>query len=145
MRALDAVRGVDLLLARADVDPARISAIGKDGGAVPLLHAAVLDSRIRKIALDGMLASYDAVIRRNVNSGIFEQVIPGVLKSYDLPDLITAMAPREVLIADTVDPVGVPLTHAEARKLYQLGGGASRIIRRAPEENPLAAYREFIR
>ncbi len=48
MRALDIQRGVDLLSSRSDVDPQRISAFGKEKGAVPTLFAALLDTRIKK-------------------------------------------------------------------------------------------------
>jgi cephalosporin-C deacetylase-like acetyl esterase len=144
MRALDVMRAVDLLSARPDVDPARISAIGREGGAIPTLHAAVLDARIRKVALDGMLASYDLVVHRNVHAGVFEHVIPGVLKSYDLADLVAALGPREALIADAADPLGTPLTEAEARAQFGRAGRGARVVRRRPEENPLAAYRGFI-
>jgi dienelactone hydrolase len=143
MRALDVIRAVDILAARADVDPAQISGVGRAGAAIPLLHAAVLDPRIGKLALDGMLASYDMVVQRAVNRSVFEQVIPGVLKSYDLPDLIAALAPRQVVIADAVDPVGLPLTLAEARTQYQRAGVA-RIVRRGPEDDPGTAYRDFL-
>jgi pimeloyl-ACP methyl ester carboxylesterase len=143
MRSADVIRAINLLAKRPDVDPARISAVGRDGAAIPLLHAAVLDNRIRKIVLDGMLVSYDAVIRRNVNRGIFEHVIPGVLKTYDLPDLVAGLAPRPVLIADAVDPLGTQLTSAESQKEYQRAP-AARVIRRGPEDQPGTAYRDFI-
>jgi cephalosporin-C deacetylase-like acetyl esterase len=143
MRALDVMRGVDILAARADVDPSRMSAIGRGGAAIPLLHAAFLDARIGRLTLDGMLASYDMVVRRAVNRGVFEQVIPGVLKSYDLPDLIAGLAPRQVIIADAVDPVGSPLTLADARTQYERAG-AARIVRRGPDDDPGTAYRDFI-
>src|SRR5262249_21703886 len=51
MRALDITRGVDLLSARQEVDPSKISVYAKDQGAVPALYAAVMDRRIRKLAL----------------------------------------------------------------------------------------------
>jgi cephalosporin-C deacetylase-like acetyl esterase len=143
IRVLDVVRALDILAARADVDPAQISAVGRGGAAIPLLHATVLDGRIRRVALDGMLASYDMVVRRAVNRGVFEQVIPGVLKSYDLPDLIAAVAPRAVMIADAVDPVGAPLTLAEARKTFERAG-VKRVVRRGPDDQPGTAYRDFI-
>src|SRR5581483_12207144 len=61
MRARDIVRGLDLLASLPEVDPARISGIGRHGGAVPMLYAAVFDPRLQSIALENMLLSYDAV------------------------------------------------------------------------------------
>jgi cephalosporin-C deacetylase-like acetyl esterase len=128
MRAEDISRGIDLLAARADVDPGRIYACGVGTGAVPLLFASVLDTRIRKIALDGMLTSYESVVTNKVHRQVFESVIPGVLKSLDLPDLAAALAPREVWIVSATDPLGHPLTAGEVRAQY---GGALEAFRRA--------------
>src|SRR5262249_33939355 len=86
MRARDISRGLHLLSTRPEVDRQRIYGFGRDGGTVPLLHAAVLDRRIQKLALEGMLVSYESVVASKIHRGVFEMVIPGVLKSYDLPD-----------------------------------------------------------
>lgn len=109
MRAEDIVRGLDLLAGRAEVDPARISAHGRDAGAVPLLHAAVLDSRITGLTLDGMLASFESIAAARIHRGVFENVIPGVLRHYDLPDLVAALSPRPVAIRSYSDALGRPV------------------------------------
>src|SRR5947199_7620238 len=58
MRALAVARGIDLLLSRNEVDPNQVYGYGKDEGGLPLLYASVLDSRIRRVVLAGMLVSY---------------------------------------------------------------------------------------
>jgi len=118
MRALDITRGVDLLSARQDVDPDRIYAYGKMEGAVPALHAAVLDHRIRKVALEGMLSSYESIVNNKVHRLMFESLVPGALKFYDLPDLVSTLAPREVWIVSPTDPMGHPLPAIEIKKEY---------------------------
>ena len=143
MRAEDVSRGVDLLAARADVDRDRIYACGIDSGAVPLLFASVLDRRIKRVALDGMLTSYESVVTRRIHRQVFESIIPGVLKSFDLPDLAAALAPREVWIVNGADPLGLPLTGGEVRAQYgrtvdafkRAGAeGALHIVDRKPDE-----------
>src|SRR6266852_341405 len=62
MRALDISRGVDVLTSRREVDPNQVYGYGKDEGALPLLYATVLDGRIRRVMLDGMLVSYESVV-----------------------------------------------------------------------------------
>ena len=57
MRAEDVSRGVDLLAARAEVDPSRISAVGVELAAVPVLYAAAFDGRIGGVTLERMLIS----------------------------------------------------------------------------------------
>ena len=127
MRALDIQRGVDLLSSRNDVDTERISAFGKEKGAVPTLFAALLDTRIKKLALEGMLVSYQSAVRHKIHRGLFEDVIVGVLKTLDLPDLVAAMSPRPVWIVNATDPLGhrveekgAQLQYATAQKSFRL-------------------------
>src|SRR5207245_9795380 len=93
MRALDISRGVDLLTSRKEVDPNQVYGYGKDEGALPLLYASVLDGRIRKGVFDGMRGSYESVVSSRVHRRILEGVSPGMLKYYDLQDLVAALAP----------------------------------------------------
>jgi hypothetical protein len=118
MRAEDVTRGIDFLRTRSQVDPEKIYGIGRDAGAVPLLHAAALDERIKRVALDGMLESYDSVVRSKAHHLVFENIARGVLRVYDLPGLAAFLAPRPVWIVDAVDPLGRPVTLEETRKLY---------------------------
>ena len=52
MRAHDILRGVDLLAAREDVDPASIRAVARGVKGIWLLLAAAVDSRIERVWLD---------------------------------------------------------------------------------------------
>jgi predicted esterase len=67
MRALDISRAVDLLQAREDVDPNHILALGRGNGAVSVLYAAMLDERLKKIVLERMLASYQAIVGQKIH------------------------------------------------------------------------------
>ena len=128
MRALDVVRGIDLLLSRKkEVDPNQVYGYGKDGGGLPLLYASVLDSRIRRVVLSGMLVSYESVVNSRVHRHVLEGVAPGMLKSYDLQDLVAALAPRDVWIVNGKDPLGHELPASEVRKEY---GRALEVFRR---------------
>lgn len=145
-RAADIVRGVDLLVTRAEVDAQRICAVGIEAGAVPVLHAALLDDRIRKVALQGMLASYASVVERPIHQGIFENVVFGVLKHYDLPELAASLGQRKVWLIDTSDPLGQPLPLEETQKIYAaaLKAGTARVARRKVEEPPASVFKEFL-
>ncbi|MGH9661620.1 MAG: alpha/beta hydrolase family protein [Bryobacteraceae bacterium] len=103
MRAGDAIRGLDLLATRAR---GAIRGHGKGAGAIILLHAAVVDARLTELALEGMLVSYESVVNAPIHRGLYESIIPGVLKHYDLADLARAVAPRRVRIEASVDPLG---------------------------------------
>jgi cephalosporin-C deacetylase-like acetyl esterase len=152
MRALDISRGVDLLVSRKEVDPHQIYGYGKDGGALPLLYASVLDNRIRRAAFDGMLVSYESVVNGRIHRRILESVAPGVLKYYDLQDLVAALAPRDVWIVSGTDPLGNELPASEVKKEYrravdafrQAGAGqAIRIRDRRPGQDTAALHREL--
>ena len=73
-----------------------------------------LDSRIRRLALEGMLVSYDSVVSHRIHQQIFEEVVPSALKYYDLPDLIGGLAPRPVWIVNPVNGLGHPVPAAES-------------------------------
>ncbi len=99
LRADDAIRAVDFLADRADVDPARISADASGHMGLVLLHAGVLDRRIQHVAVDHVLTSYRSLLDAPVPIGAPEDVIPGVLLHYDIPDLVRALGTR-VTISD---------------------------------------------
>lgn len=94
LRADDVLRAVDYLATRADVDPAQISAQASGHMGLVLLHAAVLDRRIRHVTVNHVLSSYRGLIEAPLPIGAPEDVIPGVLRLYDIPDLDRALKPR---------------------------------------------------
>jgi cephalosporin-C deacetylase-like acetyl esterase len=153
MRAQDVARGIDLLLARADVDGPNIFGFGKDAGAVPMLYAAVLDSRIRRLALEGGLVSYDSVVKHRIHRQIFEQVIPSALRYFDFPDLVAALAPRPVWIVNAVNGLehGVPITevggtYASAARAFAAAGAEQHfhVTERRPGDQVFSVYPEFV-
>lgn len=118
MRAADISRGIDLLAARPDVDASQLSAIGRGAAAVAMLHAAAFDPRIRKLVVDEMLVSYDAIVTHRIHRQMFEQIVPSALKFYDLPDLADSLAPRPLWIINAVNPLGQVLPAPEVRARY---------------------------
>ena len=153
MRALDITRGVDLLSALQGIDRDKIYVYGKKGGSVPALYAAVLDRRIRKVVLEDMLSSYDSVVENKIHRRIFENVVFGALKFYDLPDLVAALAPREVSIVSGADPLGHELPANAVQKEYSRAVDAYRQMgmeraihirdRRPGEDTTTTIYREL--
>jgi len=84
LRADDVLRAADWLASRPDVDAARLGAQGRGPMGIVLLHAAVLDPRIRSITLDRTLVGYRMAIDQPVTRDLAQSVIPGVLRHYDL-------------------------------------------------------------
>ena len=67
------------------------------------LHAAALDTRIREVTIDRTLITYKAAVRAVVTRNLAQIVIPGVLRHYDLEDLMVAIAPRAVSVRSPID------------------------------------------
>jgi len=132
MRAEDILRSVDYLASRSEVDRNRISAFGQGGLGVPLLHAALLDSRIRGVVLQDTLALYRMAVEAPLHRNLYEVAIPGVLRSYDLDDIAAALGPRSITLLNPVDQQGNPVPLEGLRQ--QLGPAAShvRLATRSP-------------
>jgi cephalosporin-C deacetylase-like acetyl esterase len=118
MRAEDISRAADWLTTRREVDPSRLMVHGVEGGAIPALYAAALDSRFKEATLERMLVSYAAVVRHPIHRGVFEHIVHGALKHYDLPDLARWMQPRKVRVIDGVNPLGQVAAAHEVHALY---------------------------
>lgn len=117
MRAHDIVRGVDLLAARGDVDPATIRAVARGVKGIWLLLAAAADTRIAGVWLDRTPYSLRAALANPMNTGLFDGVIPGFALHWDLEDLVKAMGDRLVLWTDPTNwmsrpvPLGPPFRY----------------------------------
>lgn len=118
MRALDIVRGVDLLRARSDVDTSRVGVVGRGAAATAALFAALFDDRISHVVLERMLVSFDTVVNERIHQGLADQIVPSVLKYFDLPDVVAALAPRRVAVFNAVNPLGQELTAERLRNEY---------------------------
>jgi cephalosporin-C deacetylase-like acetyl esterase len=106
MRAHDILRGVDLLCARRDVDPASIRAAGQGVRGIWLLLAAAADPRIRKLWLDKTPASFVEALENTVNTSLFDTAIHGFVLRWDIPDLVKAMGDRPIMWTDPVNWMG---------------------------------------
>lgn len=117
MRAEDILRAVDYLASRADVEAARITGFATGGAGVYLLHAAALDERIGRIVIQETLGAYRLAVERPIHRHLYDVALPGVLRRYDLDDLILALHPRRVTVINPVDALARPLRLAEYREL----------------------------
>jgi len=94
MRVDDVIRAVDSLAARPDVDPNNITAVASGHLGLVLLHAAVLDPRLKHITIDHTLESYASLLKAPLPLDAPQDILPGVLLHYDIPDLVRALGPR---------------------------------------------------
>jgi hypothetical protein len=97
------------------VDRSAITAVGRGPLGVVLLHAAALDPRINRVFVQNTLAAYRMAVDQTLTKGVPEILIPGVLRKYDLGDLMLAVSPRPVVVINPVDAVGVPVREQDFR------------------------------
>jgi cephalosporin-C deacetylase-like acetyl esterase len=90
--------------------------IGSAGPVV--LHAAALDSRIKKVTVQQSVVSWSAVVKTPLNYNQLNNVVTGALKTYDLPDLAALIAPRPLTIRGAVDPALKPVSKAALEDAY---------------------------
>jgi cephalosporin-C deacetylase-like acetyl esterase len=122
MRAHDILRGIDVLSAHADVDPASIRAVARGVRGIWLLLAAAVDTRIAKVWLDRTPFSLRAALENVMNTDLFDAVIPGFALHWDLEDLTKAMGSRPVLWTDPTNWMGHPFAlGAPFRYRYVIG------------------------
>lgn len=139
MRARDVVCALSYLAGRPEVDPARITGVGAGTAAVPMLFAALFDDRIKRLVLERMLISYQAVIDERLNQDAPEQIVPGAMAHFDLPDIAAALAPRRIDLTNPVNPLGQDLAQDIAGRVYAKAGNV-RVSARDGDDLPFAGF-----
>ncbi len=118
-RVWDVLRSLDYLETRAEVDPARVHLLGVQAGGLAALMAAVLDARPRAILLDGVLADFRSVVESEDYSLRLPWFVFGLLRRFDLPDLVAALAPRSCWLVNSVGPDGETMLEQNVKNRYQ--------------------------
>ena len=130
-RVYDAIRAVDYLLTRPEINSERIAVSGLSGGGTLTALLNAVDSRLCAAAP----ACYITRWVRNVENELpvdGEQILPGfAADGGDMADLLLAAAPRPVLIIgqqdDFFDIRGTREVYQEVRDFYELLGCADRV------------------
>jgi cephalosporin-C deacetylase-like acetyl esterase len=118
MRVDDALKVAEYVRSRPDVELARIVAAGRGWGGVVALFAAAIDPHVSGVVVEGVPASYAEAARSELYNLPASLMLPGVLREFDLPDAVGAIAPRPVLVLDPVDALSTKMTRDEARAAF---------------------------
>ena len=104
MRVHDALRLVDYLETRADIDTQRIGAMGISGGGMHTLFSAAIDKRITSAVISGYVSYWrDSIFAMHHCACNF---VPGLAAHGEMTDLLALLAPRPLCIeAGTRDPI----------------------------------------
>ena len=121
-RVWDAIRALDYLESRPDIDSRRLAIAGQSGGGMTALQLACFEPRIRAAFISCAVASFRAKTEALLMADP-EQILYGTLHSgIDHPELLAAFAPRPLMIGaalrDYVPIEGTRRTHAELEPVY---------------------------
>ena len=130
-RVWDAIRAIDYLESRADVDEHRIAMAGNSGGGMETLQLAPFESRIQAAVAGCAVASF----RHKTEAMLIadpEQILFGTLQhGIDHPELLAAFAPRPLMIGsakrDFVPIEGARETFRAVAKVYSIYGAPDRV------------------
>jgi dienelactone hydrolase len=131
LRAFDAIRLIDYLETRSDLDSSRLGAMGISGGGMHTFFSAALDERIKACVISGYFSTFkDSILAMHHCACNF---VPGLAQFGEMVDIVGLVAPRPLLIeAGTYDPIfpldavqrSVALTRSQ---VYALWGAADQV------------------
>ena len=129
--AFDAMRGVDYLISRPEVDSKRIGCIGHSLGGQQTLYSCAFDERIAVGVSSCGFASYRTIFRDRINHN-YALYVPNLRHYGDVGDVLALIAPRPFLAvagnADRIFPYdGILETIDVARKRYRAHGVDDRL------------------
>lgn len=130
-RVWDAVRALDYLCTRSEVDTTRLSVTGNSGGGTLTSYVFALDDRLKAAAPSCFITTYS----RNFENELFadsEQIPPGIIANgCDMADFMIARAPHPVIMLgqknDFFDHRGTLESYGEAKKIYDILGAGENI------------------
>ncbi len=127
----DAMRGLDYLASRKDIDAHRLGAFGCSGGGTVTAYLAALDPRVKAAGVACYITSYTALLG-TIGPQEAEQTIPGFIKAgFGFPDWIEAAAPMPYAVISTTEDMfpfeGARISVAEAKRIYGLYGAARQL------------------
>jgi hypothetical protein len=114
----DLLRCLDYLETRDDIDDKRIGIYASGTVCLPALLGSALDTRVRSVLLDGMLADFESVVASKDYLLPLSAVAFGFLRRFDLPEICASIAPRPVWLANTVGPQGKTLPLGTVYRKY---------------------------
>ncbi|MFC2125654.1 alpha/beta hydrolase family protein [Bacteroidota bacterium] len=118
LRAEDIIRIVNFINNDIGEFPV-ISAISSGPLGAELLHAAVIEPEIQEVCLDEAFLSYTGIATtRFYEPGFIPHTVAGTLDTYDLPDLMAALSPRNLLVLNPRQASGEPAKEDEIQKEY---------------------------
>lgn len=124
-RTYDAIRSLDYLTTRPDVDAERMAVMGISGGGTISLFTACCDTRVKACVLSGYFNTFaDSILAID---HCVDNYVPGLLKVTEMPDLAGLIAPRALFAEsgehDSIFPAAAfREAVAKAKEIYRAFG-----------------------
>lgn len=127
VEALNTIRGVDVLLARQDVNSNAVGVTGHSGGGAVSWWAAALDPRIAALASSTGTGSWGEHVRSRTIDTHCDCYFPPLRAGESVEDIYALVAPRPALIAaprqdHVYHPAGVGRSYSTLAEIYQVCG-----------------------
>lgn len=147
LEVLDAIRALDVLTKRPEVDPARIGFTGESGGGNSTYWIAALDPRVKLVVPVSSVTTFNYWIRGDINWD-WHQRPPGIRRIADIGSLLALHAPEPLVVISSqrgTDDGEFPLHEAEksyqwARHVYGLYDAPESVMHY--ESNTAHGYQE---
>ena len=117
-RVWDCLRSLEYLKSRPDVARNRIHGLGDRGAAIALLMAGVLDAGLRSLMLDSSITTYRSLVESEAYSLQLPWFLYGILRHFDLPDLVGTLAPRPCWLLNSTDASGKALPESNLADIF---------------------------
>lgn len=122
-RVWDAIRVVDYIFTRSDVDHSRIGMMGISGGGTTTLFTTALDDRIKVVVISGYLNTFRSSIL--AVDHCIDNYVPGILRYGEMYDVAALIAPRPLLVeSGSKDPIfpieAAKYAYEQIRRAYAL-------------------------
>lgn len=150
-RVHDAIRAIDYLAGRADLNAAQVRILASGSVAIAAQMAAFLDRRVRSLLLDGSLVSFASLIDTPDYSLDLSWFVPDLLQHMDLPDIAGALAPRPCWIRNSIDAGGTTLDADTVKQRFLKASNrrgplpAHIRLLAEPTADPQATYLDWLR
>jgi hypothetical protein len=104
-KTFDVLRVVDLLKSSGHSE---VHLVAKGWGAVPATFAALLSDGVTQVTLKNAPESYSSIAESEDYDWPLSTFIPGVLKTFDLPDCYRALSAKKLRMIETLGPQAKP-------------------------------------
>lgn len=128
LRTHDSLVALDYLAGRGDVATGDLRVIGLGEGGVLAMFAAAVDPRVSQVITYRMLADFHSLAANRMYAQPASLFIPRILEHFDLPQVCASIAPRQVLLVNTVDEMGRRLPEADVQSRYRAAPNSRPVV-----------------